>query len=86
VRNLDRLDLGPEALAVAGDAGERRAEPVGAVVAGGSADQQRALGLSKLKPVAAREFRGGVDRIPSTRAEEHACVHWRQVSKHSGQL
>ena len=52
------------------DPGHRRAVGVHAVVGPRAGEDDRALGLSELVEVAARELRGGVDRVGAARGEE----------------
>ena len=65
MRDLNRLDLWSEAFPVHRNAGECGTESVGAVIAGGTADEHDSLGLAELEPVTARDLGGRVDRVTS---------------------
>ena len=70
----DVADEGSVAVAYRGDAGQRRAVRVRAVVREPAREDDRALRLPDERPVAARDLRGSVDRLPAARAEEDRGV------------
>ncbi len=68
---VDAADHGAEALAVAGDAADRDAAEVDAVVAALAADETRALALAAGAVIGDRHLERGVDRLRARVGEEH---------------
>ena len=86
VAHLDRLGQRPETHAVAWDTAERGSEPVSAVIAGGAADQDRAVRLADLPPVSACQLGRGVDPVATARAEEDLRRHRRSLGERLREL
>ena len=75
MRDVARLGVErSHAVLVGGDAADRRAEAVRAVVALRAADQVDAVGLADGGEVAPRELGGGVDRVAAAEPEEDARI------------
>ncbi len=83
-------DVGIEravAVAVRGDAGQRRAREVHAVVRARARDDRRALRLAEEVPVAADDLHGRVDRVAATAGEEDLRVlHRREGGEPIGEV
>ena len=59
---------------------------MGAVIAGGAADQHRPLRLVELVPVATRDLGGRVDRVAAARRQEDPRRHRRPVGQDVGEF
>ena len=81
MRDLDGVSQLAETLAIAGHTSQRSSEAVRAVISRGPTDQQGALRLADLPPVASGQLGRSVNRVAAARAEEDLRRHGRSLGQ-----